>query len=224
MTGFRALLPDVIEVAYSTVDMPTDVLFPEEELAVAAAVPKRRAEFASARKCARVALLRLGYPESPILTGSSREPLWPEGVVGSLTHCDGYRAAAIAKSQDVLTVGIDAEVHLPLPDGVVQLITVGEEARYLARLTACKPNVAWDRVLFSAKEAIYKAWFPLTHAWLNFTDCELMIDSSTGTFTGRFLVPSLATSARLPDQLVGRWVVNAGHVFTAVWEPAVEAS
>ena len=174
-------------------------LFPEEREHIARSVAKRRVEFAAVRRCARRALQELGYPPVPILPGEQREPRWPEGVVGSMTHCAGYCAAAVARSGEVSALGIDAEVHAPLPEGVLDLISLESERALLAELTDRVPGaVHWDRVLFSAKESVYKAWFPLTRRWLGFeqADIELRLD---GTFEARLLtmedVPAPAAAA-----------------------------
>ena len=169
-------------------------LFPEEREHIAHAVAKRRVEFAAVRRCARRALQELGYPPVPILPGEQREPRWPEGVVGSMTHCAGYCAAAVARSGEVSALGIDAEVHAPLPEGVLDLISLESERALLAELTDRVPGaVHWDRVLFSAKESVYKAWFPLTRRWLGFeqADIELRLD---GTFEARLLTPEDAAA------------------------------
>lgn len=219
MTGLRALLPGSVALECVTEDASLDVLLPAELAAVAAAVPRRRAEFATVRDCARRALGRIGHPPVPILPGGNREPIWPAGIVGALTHCDGCRAAAVAWQRDVLAIGIDAELHAPLPGGVADLVTVGDEPRKLAALARTEPGVAWDRVLFSAKESIYKAWFPLARTWLDFIDCELTIDPA-GTFTGTLLVPGPRMGRRTIEGFPGRWAVEGRHVLTAVVVPA----
>ncbi|WP_308440232.1 4'-phosphopantetheinyl transferase family protein [Streptomyces mashuensis] len=201
-------------------------LFPEEAALVAGAVDKRRREFATVRACARTALGRLGVAPAPILPGQRGAPQWPAGVIGSMTHCEGYRAAAVARAADVLTVGVDAEVHAPLPnDGVRGLITRPEEHGPLARLAAARPGVHWDRLLFSAKESVYKAWFPLTTMWLDFQDAvlDLAADASgtEGTFRARILDPAplrAATGGRLSG-FEGRWAVRDGLVVTAISVP-----
>ena len=214
------LLPKVVETVEVTHDPGSTGLFPEEVTYIAGAAARRRAEFAIVRHCARRALTSLGVDPAPIVPDEHRAPRWPHGVVGSLTHCDGYGAASVARTGDILTLGIDAETHEPLPDGVAELVTVGDEPSHLARLTADVPDVAWDRVLFSAKESIYKAWFPLTRTWLDFTECELTIEPDTGAFTGRLLVPGPSTGARTIEQFTGRWRVHENHVLTVVWERA----
>jgi 4'-phosphopantetheinyl transferase EntD len=185
----QAVIP-VLTAASVEGDYPEAVeagLFPEEREHIAHAVVKRRVEFAAVRRCARKALQELGYPPVPILPGEQREPRWPDGVVGSMTHCAGYCAAAVARSGEVSALGIDAEVHAALPEGVLDLISLESERALLAELTERVPGaVHWDRVLFSAKESVYKAWFPLTRRWLGFeqADIELRMD---GTFEARLL-------------------------------------
>ena len=86
-------------------DVPGVTLFPEEEDAVARAVDKRRQEFTTARACARAALASLGFAPVPIVRGPGGAPPWPPGVVGSLTHCAGYRGCAIGRAADVAAIG-----------------------------------------------------------------------------------------------------------------------
>ena len=91
---------------------------------MARSVAKRRNEFITARHCARIALGELGFPPLPILKGDKGEPCWPEGVVGSLTHCAGYRGAVVGRAGPVRSVGVDAEPHDVLPDGVLDAISL----------------------------------------------------------------------------------------------------
>ena len=107
------LLPDPVASEYTRVLDGAEDLFAQEAVAVDRAVPRRRAEFAAGRRCARAALARIGIPPAPLLRGEDREPLWPDGAVGSITHCAGYVAAAVAATEVMLSVGIDAEVHAP---------------------------------------------------------------------------------------------------------------
>lgn len=219
-SGIGRLLPRTIEVAEAAVDVPDALLLPEEQAIVENSVPTRRAEFATTRECARQALVRLGHPRTSVLSGPHREPLWPSGVVGSLTHCDGYRAAAVAHAADILTLGIDAERHEPLPPGVARLITVDAERCALEELTFAEPSIAWDRLIFSAKESIFKAWFPLSHTSLDFTECEVRIEPDIGTFVGYLLRPGLRLGGRTLSRFSGRWSIQGRHIITAVCEPA----
>ncbi|MCM3886560.1 4'-phosphopantetheinyl transferase superfamily protein [Frankia sp. R82] len=179
-----SLLPAAAIAVEAFEDDPAAVLFPEESALLARAVEKRRREFTTARICAHTALRRLGLPPAPILPGPRGAPGWPDGVVGSITHCAGYRAAAVAWSCDLHTVGIDAEPNEPNPPGVTREITVEDEADRLTSLIASRPGVRWDRLLFSAKESVYKAWFPLAGRWLGFEDAALTLDPGTAPLAG----------------------------------------
>jgi 4'-phosphopantetheinyl transferase EntD len=211
------LLPRVVRSAVAYGDVPDEPPFPGEADLIANAVESRRREFITARRCARQALGLLGLPATAIRPGPKREPLWPAGVVGSLTHCAGYRAAAVARVAEVSSVGIDAEPHGPLPDGVLRSVVAPGDTESLHRVTAGDPTTHWDRLLFSAKEAVYKAWFPLTGRWLGFNDARLEIDPQARTFTAHLLVAGDRLDGAPPlTALSGSYLVDRGLVVTAV--------
>jgi 4'-phosphopantetheinyl transferase EntD len=213
------ILPPAVVVVESFTD-PADLkLHPDEEPLVANAVEKRRREFTTVRDCARRAMARLDLPPVPVLSGARGAPIWPAGVVGSMTHCDGYRGAALARAVDVASVGIDAEPHASLPDGVLDAIALPAEQTRTAALRATDPTVCWDRLLFSAKEAVYKAWFPLTGRWLDFSEADILVDPG-GTFAARLLVPGPVLDGREVTTFPGRFLVDGGLVLTAITLPA----
>jgi len=213
------LLPASVAVAERFDDSADVVLFPDEERAIARAVPKRRNEFATARLCARQALAELGVPPVPILPGLRGAPGWPVGIVGSLTHCAGYRAAAVANATSVAALGIDAEPNAGLPDDVANLVALPIELDRLAELAATDRRVCWDRLLFSAKEAVYKAWFPLAQRWLDFHEADVTFERD-GRFTARLLVPGPRLGDRDLTGFDGRWLAANGLVLSAVAVPA----
>lgn len=208
------LLPAEVVSADVLGDDPDARLLPEEEPAVEKAVEKRVREYTIARSCARRALGKLGRPEVPILRGPKRQPLWPDGVVGSITHTRGYCAAAVARADEVLTVGIDAEQHDVLPDGVLGVVTLPEEREMLAALPA--DGVHWDRILFSAKESVYKAWFPLTEKWLGFGDARLTFYPDENRFSVELLVEPPIVRGEPLTGFEGRFLVRDGFVLTAI--------
>jgi 4'-phosphopantetheinyl transferase EntD len=211
-----AILPAAVATAEARDDEGERHLFPAEEEVVGRAVEKRRQEFTSGRACARRALEQLGLPAGPIPSGERGEPIWPEGTIGSITHCDGYRAAVAARSDELLTVGIDAEPHQPLPERLIDDIAGPQERPRLAELARLEPGVHWDRLLFSAKESVYKAWFPLAQRWLGFEDAVLTLDPGTGTFSARLLVPGPTVHGRRLEGFEGRWLIRDGLVLTAI--------
>jgi 4'-phosphopantetheinyl transferase EntD len=230
------LVPPPVAVAEWFGDKPDGFLFPEEAAVIGQAVDKRRREFTTVRACARQALRQLGVAPVPILPGERGAPQWPSGVVGSMTHCDGYRATAVALVADIGSIGIDAEPNRPLPDGVLGLVSLPDERTMLAGLPAspagsgvqaapggASPGTAgpcWDRLLFSAKESVYKAWFPLTRRWLSFKEAAVIIGPADGTFTARLLVPGPVVNSRPLSVFEGRWLARDGILVTVVTVPA----
>jgi len=211
------VLPGLVASAEMYDDPPELEPLPEEEPLIARSVAKRRNEFITVRYCAREALGELGHPAVPILKGDKGEPCWPDGIVGSLTHCEGFRGAVVGRRADVRSVGIDAEPHDVLPNGVLGAISLPVER---AELEALPGGLHWDRILFCAKEATYKAWFPLTHRWLGFEDAHIAfaVDDSgaAGTFRSTILIDPAAESGPPLITLAGRWMVTAGLALTAI--------
>jgi 4'-phosphopantetheinyl transferase EntD len=217
------LLPHDVVAVEAFEDVPGEPSFPGEEFLVVNAVEARRREFITARRCAREALAKLGYSPVPIRAGRKREPLWPAGLVGSITHTTGFRAAAVASRSVFASIGIDAEQNDRLPDGVEESITVPGEPDMLAALSRAFPATHWSRLLFSAKESVYKAWYPLTGRQLGFEDARLAIDP-VGTFAAKLLVDGARTDGGPPlVELRGRFVVAHGLVATAVTVPYADA-
>ena len=167
--------------------------------AVAHAVPARVREFAAGRVAARQALAALGIGPVAIPVGTRRMPVWPTGVVGSITHCAGIVAAAVAWSDELTAIGIDGEPAVPLePDIVNAVATLAERAGIADELGAT--------ILFSAKESFYKCWSSLDGPVLEFHDVEVELDD----------VSFVATPAG-GQPWPGRWAVRDGFVLTAVW-------
>jgi 4'-phosphopantetheinyl transferase EntD len=211
------ILPPPVVTAESFGDDAGAILFPEEQVVIANAVESRRREFATGRTCARAALAGLGQPAVAVLRGPGGAPQWPKGIVGSITHCDGYRAAAVAFTKDVVSLGMDAEPDEPLPDhGMLHLIALEEERARLRELAAGAPGTCWDRLLFTAKESVYKTWFPLARRWLGFESADVVIDAHAGTFTARLLVHGPLVNGSPLTVLHGRWLACQGILITAI--------
>jgi enterobactin synthetase component D / holo-[acyl-carrier protein] synthase len=215
------ILPPEVASSEAFDDAEGATLFPEEEAVIARAVAKRRSEFATGRACARAALAKLGLPPAPILPGERRAPQWPAGVAGSITHCAGYRAAAVARVRDVVSLGLDAEPNEKLPDGVLDHVSLAPERARLPGLAASVPGVSWDRLLFCAKESVYKAWYPLTGRWLGFEQAEITVEPEAGTFCAELLEPGPVLGGRPLAGFTGRWLARDGLLLTAIAVPAV---
>ncbi|WBB65111.1 4'-phosphopantetheinyl transferase superfamily protein [Micromonospora sp. WMMD812] len=215
----RDLLPPEVAVAVAGPDDWTAPLLAAELACLSdSAVESRRRDFTAGRVCARRAMAALGLLPSAVLSAADRAPVWPPGVVGTITHTRGYCAAAAASSSVVRSVGMDAEQHRELNPGVRRLISLPEEDERMAALPA---GVSWPAVLFSAKETVYKVWHPVVGTWLDFADAHVELDPDAGTFTAR-ISPARIDAAPVdnpPRTVRGRFVVADGLVRTAAVLP-----
>jgi 4'-phosphopantetheinyl transferase EntD len=208
-SGMGALLPAGIVVVEATGDVDPGPLLGDEGLAIVRAIERRQREFARGRTCARRALAILGWPDAIVLAADDRSPRWPHGATGSITHCRDYCAAAAGRAETWASIGIDAEVAQRLEPGVEERIVLPAER---ARFGRFDPALPWPCVVFSAKEALYKAVHPLTSRWLDFHDVELEIDPVRGAWQARILVDPPA----LPGSLEGQFRIEHGRVLSAI--------
>jgi 4'-phosphopantetheinyl transferase EntD len=171
------------DVATVEVDLyrdPLTDLHPDEARAVASAREPRLLEFRGGRHCARTALAVFGVTGVPILRGEDRSPTWPEGFVGSITHTRardrGWCGAAVARAAGVRAVGIDAEFDEPLePKLYERVLTPGERSRLTELPEAERGRYA--KLVFSAKESVYKCQYPLSRTFLEFKDVEISVET-----------------------------------------------
>ena len=211
------LLPETVSCATTHDGVAPEPLFPGEEQSVEGALERRQREFAIGRMCARRAMSGLGVAPTAIPT-SDRAPVWPAGLVGSITHTDGFVAAAVARGSELAGLGIDAESRTrPLRKGLERYVcTVSERDRLTANGVAAEDVL---RVIFGGKESVHKCVAPMSGITLGFHDVELDLDWASGSFEARL---TRAHDLRLPDfQLLnGRFTLTAGHVITTAIIPA----
>jgi len=191
-------------------------LLPAEAAYVRDAAPKRQAEFAAGRWCARRALGYLGYIDFALLPRVDRSPDWPSGVVGSITHTDGYCAAVVADARRFQAIGVDAEIVGRVTEETwPQLFTAPDAAQIASAPAAERARLA--TIVFSAKEAFYKCQYALTEGWVGFLDVSIELaesDARAGTFTVRSAGHLPMLDAIVPVR--GRFDVDAGLVLTGV--------
>lgn len=189
-------------------------LLPEERALVAGSSTGRQAEFATGRHCARLALASLSPPfdRMPVLADGRGAPVWPVGVVGSITHCPGWTGAVVARtprfapSRGIRALGLDAGPADPLPTGVLEVVSSDDERTGLSALGRERPGIPWDAVLFSAKEAAFKAWYPLTGILVAHDAVSVELSPS-----GRFRAVVAAddpTGRGAVHRVRGQWVVG----------------
>ncbi len=206
-----ALLPAQVAVAYPP-RKPSDTqsLLAIEADALGAMRPERRHEFAHGRTCARAALAALGLADTPIPVGTTREPVWPDGIVGSITHCGPHAAAVAAHSRVTAGLGIDLESSEPLETGQVALICQPAERDWLRR-HADQPELA--KLLFSAKESLYKCLWPSVRQFIDFSAIGIRIDTDTGAFAVETWDPALPGA--LLRRIAGRYLLRDGWILSA---------
>jgi 4'-phosphopantetheinyl transferase EntD len=213
---WRELLPPCVRLVQASREMWATPATAREQAVVERAVPQRQREFQAGRGAARAALHSLGITGFDLLAGAQRQPLWPEGVVGSITHARGHCAAAVALESDVLALGIDVEAATPLAPDLVEQVCSWAERRAVDELG--DPLAALGaKLVFSAKEAVFKAYFPEVGQLLDFLDAQVTIRPQTGEFVAELHpgVPRL-----FGERLVtGRFALHDRLLFTAVAIP-----
>lgn len=212
------LVPDGVRAqdAFGDVGPESSVpLFPAEQAVVAGAFEERRKEFTTVRGCARGALARLGVAPAPLVPGPLGAPSWPAGIVGSMTHCQSYRAAAVAYAADFAALGIDAEPQEPLPGIVAGRIVTDTESGWLRQDFPTAAGLPLDRLLFCAKEASYKAFSPWTETRFGFRDFIVRLRSD-GTF--RVVPPGsgMPLSGTRVAGFSGHWAARSGFLLAIV--------
>lgn len=214
MGYFSALLDPRIAIAEAPLSGEPAEVMAEEAPGIANAAPRRRLEFAVGRACARAAMSALGHARAPLPRDQDRLPLWPDDLVGSITHTDTWAAAAVARREDgFASVGIDLEPASELEVGLWSSICRPEEQARLASIRGMTPGLA-AHLAFCMKEAAFKCQFPLSRAMLEFADLEIDVDAAAGTFTATFRAP--APPFRADDQLAGRFILSDDHIASAV--------
>ncbi len=187
-------------------------LLPEEEACVEEAVERRRRQFAAGRACAREALARLGVSPAPLLREPDRSPRWPAGVVGSISHCQGRCAAAVAWGSEFAGLGLDVERRGRVTDRLLPRVATPRERARLAAPGAGEDDAT---LLFSAKEAVYKCLSRWVSGTLGWHDVE--VEFLAGA---RIAIRLLRELDGLPRSLEGRYACADETLATGVVLPA----
>lgn len=208
---FREVFPAGVQVAWGEIGDATAELLPDEAPLVARAVSKRQREFARGRCCARRALAGLGFDRVSVLVGENREPLWPEGVVGSITHDNTLCVVAVGHAAEYAGLGVDLEPEGALSLEIAERIWSPAEAERAEDVAAFTAGSA-ARLVFSAKEAFYKCQFPLTRTYLGFHDVEVALGLETFALTLKTAAGPWPSGMRFD----GVWRRAGGEILTAV--------
>ncbi|MEZ5767103.1 MAG: 4'-phosphopantetheinyl transferase superfamily protein [Paracoccaceae bacterium] len=204
---------DPVTVAVTDPRIAYPSAFPAELDELPRAVETRRREYIAGRIAAHRAMEKLGLSARPVLSTRARAPSWPRGLTGSISHTATTCVAAVARSAQVRSLGIDVEDETPLAADLIATICTLEERAWLATQPE-RARGGLAKLIFSAKEAVCKCQFPVTHRVLDFAAVLVTPDLDTGQFEATFLRRSgpVAQDARLD----GRFAVADGLIHTAV--------
>ncbi len=205
------LFPPSAELVIAEEPMWSSPLRSEEEAYIEGAIEKRRREFRAGRHAAHAALAALGAPDRPLLRGERREPLWPSGYLGSIAHCRELCLAVCAREGELAGLGIDVEPLEPLPRGVGRYIHTETEARFVEE----HPGEHPERLIFSAKESLYKCYYPLLQRYFGFQAVALTVDTERQYFD---FTPAPGGDLRFPAlRFHGRYRIGKDHLVTACY-------
>ncbi|HET7864794.1 MAG TPA: 4'-phosphopantetheinyl transferase superfamily protein [Burkholderiaceae bacterium] len=214
-TRFSSLLPPETAIVEATDPALWEGgLLPEEAAFIGRAVPKRQREFTAGRNCARLAMQQLGIaPVPPVKVGAQREPLFPPGLSGTITHTHEYCAAAVLRQGEVRSIGIDAEVNGPLGDDIARLVLLPAEQAMAQTLAV--PGLCVGKLVFSIKEAFYKAYFQVAGQYLDFLDACVSVAPRDGSFTLQ-VVRADVPAPFAGSAWRGRYAFDAQRVYSAI--------
>lgn len=209
----ETVLPQGIGIASRDPAVLSDTGHCAERGAVKNAVPRRVAEFHAGRAAARAAMVRLSLPPRPVPMGPDRAPVWPEGITGSISHSKTACVAAVALRRDWAGLGIDLEEATPLESSLLPEICTKAEQHWLGTQPEAERGIL-AKLIFSAKEATYKAQYPITKRLFGFQTLEITLDRDATRFEARFLRDEGVFVAG--SLLSGAYVYAAGLLVTGM--------
>ena len=172
---------------------------------------KRRREFAAGRRAAHSAMHRLGLPLEPLRASHDGTPIWPSDVIGSISHTSQIAFAAVTSAAYLQGLGVDVEEEGALPGDIITQVCAASELKHLAPWSA---EVGGDaaKLLFSAKEAFYKSYFPIRRRFLEFLDVTIVLQPASSSFEVTLVHDRSLDAATIS----GRFGWALGHVFSIV--------
>jgi 4'-phosphopantetheinyl transferase EntD len=209
------LFPPEVAVVCATPEMEDAPLHPDEAAVTGRMAVKRLREYTLGRACAREALALLEIEDFALVNDAERVPVWPDGIVGSLTHSRGLVAAAAARWGAVRGVGLDIERGRTLEASMLERICAPSERARLQDVPVPEELGGPALLAFSAKEAFYKCYYPIARTFLGFLDAEISFSPAEQTFTARLLRDD-APAAHGARVFHGRYALLEAHVATAV--------
>jgi phosphopantetheine--protein transferase-like protein len=207
------LFPSCAATACRRIGHSTGELYTQELSLISKAIHKRRCEFATGRACAREALGALGYAPMPILQAPSRAPLWPDAILGTISHSHTWAGAAVARAEQLAGIGLDIETVDRVSMNIARKVLTGAEAAVLHNLPADE-HKTFLALLFSAKEAVYKCLASAVRVHMGFHDAEVR-KAGPSCFEVH-MSPEIARACPACAFLTGHYFFHDGCVFTGI--------
>jgi 4'-phosphopantetheinyl transferase EntD len=206
-----ALFPSNVVIIHASEDMWTTPAHEQEERLIAGSVKKRQREFRAGRNAARAALKQLDAPAGPLLRGENREPIWPRGFIGSISHCDDSCITACVQKGEIISLGLDVEPLKPLKPGIARYIETESERLFMER----HPELP-SRLIFSAKESLYKCYHPLIGRFFGFHSVTLDLDIPRQRFS---FSPTASCEVDFPRDMFfhGGYLMTEDHLYTSCY-------
>lgn len=203
------LFPDGVLTSCEHRDNWLRTLAPLERQQLGDVCEKRFAEFAAGRCQARQLVGVLTGTASPLMVGDYRQPVWPEGVSGSISHSDEFCAVAVASNKVVPNLGLDVEIDDELDDDVVDIVLTSTEQKALQFF-----NGNARKLIFSIKESNYKCCYHLVRAFIDFKQCEVTLEMATKSYRS-VIVCNDHEGHEMTLYVKGNWMIESGHIFTS---------
>lgn len=217
----RDLVPEDVAVGFAFPWGAPEGLLPGEATGLGRPNEKRLAEFAAGRRAAHQSMERLGLSVRAVAHGPDRAPVWPRGVVGSISHSETHCLALVAVATAYAALGIDLEDDRDLPGDLIEVVCTRAERGWLSvQPDGMRGRLA--RLIFSAKECAYKAQFGVTRQLIGFEAFEITPDLETGQFEATFTQDVLPYTRGVC--LHGQFAFGGGVILTAMALPGSGAT
>jgi len=209
----KSLFPDCVVTECCRIEEKEYELYPEERLSIQNAVAKRQWEFGAGRFFARKALSKLGINNYPICKGAGGLPVWPDGIIGVISHSHNWCAVAVAKKDDLRSIGLDIETIDRVSMQIAKKVLTPVEMEWVY---ACDEEAQKRLALiFSAKETVFKCITPVYGKWLRFYDMVITHDTRNQSF-GVKLNEKISLEIPNCSSLIGRYLMHEGNVITGL--------
>ena len=212
-SSLKSMFPNFVEYSFEQIGETDHALFREEEVFVANAIASRKNEFYSGRSAARQALSRLGVPPASILVGEARSPVWPSGIIGSISHDGGWALAAVARKQEVRAYGLDITEASTLDRNLIDFVCSLDEVMAIEEMKIS--NFCPFKLLFSLKESVFKCLYPLVKTYFDFKDVEIFLEPKHSSASIHFRGSNLACVD--PKELDCRYSYLESFIGSNVW-------